>query len=218
MENVILIGAGGHCKVVMDILSHSKSYNIYGVTDSDPSKIGTFFNGVQVVGNDDFLKDAFDAGVRNAFLSIGSTGNNMLRRKLFDKAQRIGFNFINAIHPSAIISDKAILGMGTAVMAGAVVNIEAVIGRNCVLNTGCIIEHEANIGDNVFIAPGCILAGNVHVGCDTFIGLGAKIIQNVNIGSNVLIGAGSVITSDIPDNSVVYGVPGKVVKYRNNEC
>lgn len=213
-EKVLLIGAGGHCSVIIDILKLNE-IPVYGITDKDTGKIGSVIDDIKVIDNDDILYRLRENGIKNAIVTVGSIGDNSLRKILYNNALTIGFKMINAIHPSAIIAQNAILCNGTAVMAGVIVNSRSTIGNNVVLNTGCIIEHDAKLEDNVFIAPGVVIAGGVSIGEDSFIGLGARIIQNVRIGRNVLVGAGSVILKDVPDNSVITGVPGKITRYRN---
>lgn len=213
MSGIVLIGAGGHCKTVIDILKKNH-LSIYGVTDPDCTKIGTQLNGVNVVGSDDMLPGIFKNYITKAIICVGSIGDNTLRSQLYHKVQEIGFSFINAVHPAAVVSDDTLEGTGTAVMAGVIVNPEARIGSNVVLNTGCIIEHGVVVNDNAFIAPGAIIAGESVIGRNAFIGLGAKVIQGVSIGKNALIAAGALVLEDVPDDAVVMGLPGRIKGFR----
>nr|WP_245745600.1 acetyltransferase [Flavobacterium urocaniciphilum] len=202
LPDVYLYGAGGHCKVVLDILLCENKFNVKQILDDAPND--NTILGVSVVkefNKADFLN-------KNCIITIG---NNQIRKKI---ANSINANFIMAIHPNSVVSNFAKVGKGTQIMAGAIVNSDAVIGEHCIINTGAIVEHDCELGDYVHISPNATLGGNVKVGELSQVGLGATIIQNITIGKNVMIGAGAVIIEDIPDNAIVVGVPGKVVKYK----
>ena len=201
-KEVYLYGAGGHCKVVIDTLLCEKKFQIEQIIDDAP--IDTTILGVSVIK--DFKTVDFSA--KNCIITIG---NNQIRKKI---AHSFKANFIMTIHPNAIVSKFAKIGNGTQIMAAAVVNSEAFIGAHCIINTGAIVEHDCVLGDYVHISPNATLGGNVTVGELSQVGIGATIIQNITIGKNVMIGAGAVIIEDIPDNAVVVGVPGKIVKYK----
>ncbi|MFZ5354292.1 MAG: acetyltransferase [Bacillota bacterium] len=213
-KDVILIGAGGHSKSVIDAINSKKEFYIVGITDFDMEKENKTILSINILGSDDKLYELYDQGLRNAFISIGITGENEIRGKLFKKARDCGYNMINVLHRSAVISPYAKLGQGIAVLAGAIVNAEAKIADNCIINTGSIIEHDCIIGNNVHIAPGAKLAGNVKVGDNCLIGIGAVVIQNVTIGDNTIIGAGSIVLEDIPSDSIAVGTPAKVIRKR----
>lgn len=146
---------------------------------------------------------------------IISIGNNRIRRMI---AEKTGGPFGTAVHPSAIVSPSAAIGEGTVVMPEAVIQSEATIGRHCIVNTGVIVEHENKIGDFVHLSPHATLCGNVTVGCGTWVGAGTTIIQGITIGKNCIIGAGSVVVRDIPDNSIAYGNPCRIVRTQEEKC
>ncbi len=205
MEKVVLLGAGGHCKVVIDILRDN--YIIAGITDVDREKHGTLFYGFPVLGDDSQLGRLYHEGVENALATLGSTRDSSLRRKLYELAAQNGFRMINAISKYSIISLSARFGNGNVVMDSAIIHADVSVGSNCIINTGAIIEHDCVIGNHVHISPGTKIAGGVRIGNGVHIGIGASIIQNISIGDNCVIGAGSVVIRNIPEGSVVAGVP-----------
>lgn len=196
INSVILYGAGGHCKVVIDILE-ALGINVGAIVDDNPTATNLL--------NYSLLKA--NVSYNNAIITIG----NCHIRKMI--AQRIKVNnYITAIHPSAVISPHSEIGDGTVVMQGAIIQSCARIGNHVIINTNSSIDHECRIADFVHIAPGATLSGNVEVGECSWIGVGACVKQGIRIGKNCMIGAGSVVVKDIPDNVVVYGNPCKVVR------
>ncbi len=201
MENsVVLFGASGHGKVIIDILQ-SNSFPIELVLDDHP-KTATLL-GVPVLraSNFDFTK------MQNMIISIG---NNKIRKTISEKFK---VNYINAIHPTVILSKNSTIGLGTVVMAGVIVNADASIGNHCILNTGAIIEHDCCIDNYVHVSPGVSLAGNVTIGEGSHIGIGACVLQGVKIGKWVTIGAGAVVLNDVPDYAIAVGNPVRIIKY-----
>jgi len=208
MENIILLGAGGHCKVVLDSVLDQKKFKVVGIIDV-PSKVGAKVLGVPIVGSDSDLPKYRKKGIGNCFLTIGSIGNPELRIGLYKLAKRAGFKFPNIISLDAIVSPYIKLGEGNYIAPGAIVNAGAVIGDNCIVNTGAIVEHDCILGDFVHISPGSILSGGVQVGNNTHIGSGASVIQYIKIGSGAFIGAGSVVTKNIGNKILAFGNPAK---------
>lgn len=206
---VIIIGAGDHAKVLLDILLE-QNVNVIGLTDKSIPK-GTCIYGVSVIG-DDFEILKYKTDEIELINGIGSVGNTSLRRKVFVSLKEKGYVFKSVIHPSVIISKRAKIGEGTQLLAGSVVNTEAEIGDNTIINTKTSIDHGCVIEKHCHIAPGCSFSGCVKVGEGTHIGTGTSIIQGINIGKNVLIGAGSVVISDVSDNEKAFGVPARVQK------
>lgn len=211
-EKVILIGAGGHCKVIIDIIGSGEKYEIIGITDKDG--IGTNLYGIPIVGTDDELFDIYKSGVKNAFISLGALNNMEIRNKIYYNLKSIGYKLPILIHQRATVSPYVKVGEGTCVMAGAVINSGTVIGRNSIINTSSVIEHDCVIGNNCHVSPKAGLAGGVSVGNNSHIGIGANVIQGVAIGDNVIVGAGAVVIDDIKSNVTVAGVPSKIIKCR----
>ncbi len=207
-ERIILIGGGGHCKVVVSILRELNKFEIIGISDV-PEKLGERVLDVPIKFTDGELRKIFDSGVRYAFITVGSVGNPRKRIELFQKAKSIGFELPVIISKNAVVSSDAKIGEGTVIMPGVIINPGVRIGKNAIVNTGAIIEHDAFIDDHVHIAPGVTLSGNVRIGCCSHIGTGASVIQEVQIGNNVIVGAGAVVVKDIPDNVVAKGVPAR---------
>lgn len=208
MIKVVGIGAGGHAKVVLDILHLMNAYHVVGLLD--PNCIGESVGGVLVVGGDELLPHLRAEGIGVAFIGAGGVGDNTLRIKLFEKAQVAGFTFINSIHPSAVLASSVRLGEGITIMAGAIVNPDTRIGDNVIINTGAIVEHDCEIAAHVHISPGAVLCGGVRVGMGAHVGVGATVRQYVTIGERSIVGAGAVVIKDVPPGVVVMGVPARI--------
>lgn len=212
MEKIVLVAAGGHCKVIIDIIKSTGNYEIVGITDTS-MKPGEYLLDVPILGDDNILHKLFNEGVHNAFICIGALNNIKLREKIANNLLEIGFKLPVLIHPKAIVAPYAQIKSGTCVMAGTVINSGAVIKENCIINTSSVIEHDCTIGRNVHISPRACICGGVSIGNNTHIGAGAVVIQVVNIGSDVVIGAGSVVIKDIENNVTAVGVPSKMIKH-----
>lgn len=207
---LILIGAGAHCSVVIDILQQNSDYEIVGCLDRSYSDyVKKQIYGVPVIGDDGRLKEILESGVTKIHIALG---DNKLRNKLFNMAVEIGFEPVTIISPYAIISPHATIGNGTVVMPGAVINAGASIGDNCIINSNSSIDHDCCISRSCHIAPGCALSGNVIVGEGTHVGTGASIIDRIEIGSWSFIGAGAAVVKDIESGILAYGVPARKVR------
>lgn len=200
-NNILLYGASGHGKVIVDILL-ANSVNIIAIIDDHPKFEHVL--GIPVVFSSEFDLST----IQNMIISIG---NNRVRQTI---SGQIKVNYPTAIHPTALLSKSVVVGEGTVIMAGAVLNPEVSIGKHAIVNTGAIIDHDCVIDDFAHISPGASLAGNVKVGEGTHIGIGATVIQGITIGKWATIGAGAVIIKDVPDFAVVVGNPGKIIKYK----
>lgn len=207
-HKLLLIGAGGHCKVILDLLSKSKEYEAVGIIDLK-ERIGDNVFGVPIVGTDLDLPKFFKKRIKHCFISIGSVGDSNLRAKLYGLARKIGFIFPDLIHPSALISLQAVLGNGNYIAPGVIINAGTQIGNNCILNTGAIVEHDCRLGDFVHLSPGAVLSGGVTIGNHSHIGTGSVVIQGLKVGTRVIVGAGSVVTKNVRSAMVVYGNPCK---------
>lgn len=209
-KKIVLIGGGGHCKVVISILKKLKNFEIAGIVDNYKSE--SFISGIKIIGTDDDLKDIYKSGTYYALITVGSIKDNIKRYRLFNMAKEIGYKFPVMISPEAIVAKSIRIDEGTVVMPGCIINIDSSIGKNCIINTGTIVEHDCKIGDNCHVAPGVHISGSVNIGELSFIGIGTTIIQGIIIGKNVTVGAGSVVIKDIPDNVIAVGTPAKIIK------
>lgn len=206
MEKIILLGGGDHCRTIIDTIKTSHSYEIVGIIDLKEN-IGKYINGIEVLDSDNNLIKYKEAGVDNAFVTVGSIGNPNIRINLYNIAYKIGFKFPAIVDQSAILSEDIKIGNGTFVGKGAIINVKSIIGSNCIINSGSIIEHDCNIGNFVHISPGVTLCGGVEVGENTHVGANSTVIQYKTIGKNVIIGAGSVVLKNIKSNIKAYGNP-----------
>jgi sugar O-acyltransferase (sialic acid O-acetyltransferase NeuD family) len=209
---VVGLGAGGHAKVVIEILRLLGGYEFAGLLDPKPELWGTEVLGIKVLGDDTLLNDLYQQGARCAFVGVGTVGDTRTRKKLYESAQAAGFAAAAAVHPRAAISESAQVGDGPTVMAGVIINAEARIGDNVIVNTGAIIEHDCLIGSHSHIATGARLAGAVHVAEGVHIGMGASIRQGLNVGRNAIVGAGAVVIEDVPEGTTVVGVPARILE------
>jgi len=210
-KKLVIVGGGGHAKVLLDILLKVKEYEVIGITDKSGKLQHGAILGVPYIGDDDLLPSLCKQGVEYAFVGLGSSGDNFPRARLYYKIKQLGFRLINIIHPQTIIADSVSIGEGNAIMAGAIINPGVTIGNNVIINTGAIVEHDCIIRDHVHICPGASCAGALEIGEYSHIGIGVAVKQCLKIGKNVTVGVGSVVIKDIPDNVVVAGVPVKVI-------
>ena len=207
---VLILGAGGHAKVLIEALLASSAV-IAGIVDPDPAMVGTKLLGVPVLGGDELVREFPQAEIL-LVNGLGSVGLPLRRRELFERFKEMGYGFATVIHPSAVVASDIELGEGAQLMAGAVVQPGSRIGSNVIVNTRASVDHDCIIGDHVHIAPGVTLSGGVVVGDSCHIGTAATIIQGVRIGSGSVIGAGALVLKDVPHSVTVVGVPAKVVK------
>jgi sugar O-acyltransferase (sialic acid O-acetyltransferase NeuD family) len=214
MDTVVIIGAGGHGRVVLDILRAADAYKPMGFIDANHSLQGCQIDGLEVLGDFSILETLKFKGVTGAVVAIG---DNSVRRRYAEIIYSLNLNLINAIHPSANIAGNAIIGENVVIAAGSLVCAHCKIGNSVILNTGCIIDHESIVANSAHICPGAKLAGRVVVDSGAFVGIGATIIQNVRIGTDSIVGAGAVVINDIPPCVTVVGVPAKILKTNKKE-
>lgn len=202
---IIVIGAGGHAKVIIDCLQ-STSINILGFTNISNS-IKDILN-IPYLGDDSYIEKYNPQEILLA-LGIGSIKSCKIRKHIFEKWKAKGFNFITVIHPSANISKSVTIGEGSQILMGVNIQTGVEIKSNCIINTSCSIDHDCIINSHSNLAPRTVLSGNVHIGSEVYIGVGATIIQNIKIESNSVVGAGAVVIRDVPSNNLALGLPAK---------
>jgi UDP-perosamine 4-acetyltransferase len=210
--SLVGLGAGGHCKVVIEILNLLGQYEIFGLLDRDPELAGKTIQGVKILGDDSLLHQLAEQGIKSFFVGLGSAGDAKPRKTLFEKASEFNLDPVEVIHPRSVISASAHMGRGTQVMANAVINPSAIMGINNIINTGAIVEHDCILGDHVHVATGARLASSVKVGDMAHIGAGATVRQLINIGEEAVVGAGAVVVKDVPAGHTVIGNPAKRLK------
>ncbi|MED4796712.1 acetyltransferase [Priestia megaterium] len=204
MAKLLILGAGGHGKVVSEIAQLMKQWEEIAFLD-DREDISEVL-GIPIVGK---LADllALRSEYEYAFVSIGS---NTARLNWTEKLSHHGFKIPILMHPSSTVSAKSSIEVGTVIMAGAVINPDTKIGRSCIINTASTIDHDCILQEGVHTSPGVHLGGTVKVGKRTWICIGATIINNINIGCDSVIAAGAVVTKDVPSNVLVAGVPAVI--------
>lgn len=205
----VILGGGGHARVVIDCMKVSGVAHPYVVLDPNSLLWGKEVYGVPIRGGEDLIQELKREGVTHFIPAVGGVQDNAPRRKTFEWG--IGQHLMPLIllHPSVIISPQVKIGEGSVAFAGAIINPGVVIGKNCIINTGSIIDHDCIIEDHAHIAPGAVLSGGVHVEKSVHIGTGATIRHSIHIGEGAVVGAGSVVIKDVLPNSVVKGVPAK---------
>ena len=207
---ILVLGAGGHAKVVIDALQAAEA-DILGAVDADPAIHGTRVLGVPILGGDDVVQDhAPDTVV--LVNGVGSTEPASHRKDLYQQFRDAGYTFAPVIHPSAVIGGEVEIADAVQILAGAVVQPGCRIGANTIINFRASVDHDCTIGEHVHIAPCAGLSGGVILGDDGFIGAGATVIQYLSVGAGALVAAGATVVSDIPPGTRVAGVPAKEMR------
>lgn len=202
MRKIVLVGGGGHCKVIIETLKELNIYDEIVITDADLTP-GTKVLGCEVVGNDDCLQHLYDEGTTDAFITVGSIKSTVVRRKVADKIKAIGFNEPVIIDKTAIVAGSAQIGKGTYIGKKTVINADCKIGNHSIINTVAVMEHECVCGDFCHVSIGAICCGNVSLGNDVFVGANATIIQGLNVVDGTIVGAGVVVRKDIEKARII---------------
>lgn len=212
-RQVVILGCGGHGRVVYDILLAAGEHDVIGFLDNNADLHGRRVDGLPVLGGiDDTSALVRKYGFNGVLIAIGDNG---ARRGLARRIVASGLELINAVHPFATLAHNVTLGRNVVVAAGAVVCANCQIGDSVILNTGCIIDHQTMIGEGTHICPGVRIAGRVKIEPGAFIGIGATVVPKVTVGCEAVIGAGAVVVEDVPALATVVGVPARPVKVRS---
>jgi sugar O-acyltransferase (sialic acid O-acetyltransferase NeuD family) len=207
---VIVIGGGGHAKVLVSTLL-LQGRRVLGFVDPKPSLPPLL--GIAHLGDDDAVF-AYESDQVRLVNGVGSMDSTVLRRAIYEKFQERQYIFEIVIHPSAIIAPEVQIENGVQVMAGAVVQPGSHLGANVIINTGARVDHDCSIDAHAHVAPGVTLSGHVHIGLGAHIGTGASIIQGITINAASIVGAGAVVVSDVPAGLTVVGVPAATAPKR----
>ncbi len=209
MTRCIILGGGGHTRVLIDCIREAGLDEPEGILDPDAARWGQAVDGIPILGGDDLLPQLREQGVSSFVVGLGSTSDTAPRARLFSLALDHGLEPLTVRHPASVCSALATFGPGCQLLPGSIVNAGASLGANVIVNSGAIVEHDCELGDHVHIATAASLAGTVVVGAGAHIGIGAVVRQRISIGEGAIVGAGAVVVDDVPAGTTVVGVPAK---------
>lgn len=214
-SDIIVLCAGGHARVLVDILRR-RGQAVAAMVDNDPSLHGKRIHDIEVIGSDEIVLGRDPKSVRlvNALGNVPRVGDSALvpRRRLYETFKEKGYKFIQVCSADAVVSKDVDLGEGCQIVTGAIIHTDSLIGANTIINTGAQLDHDCRIGAHSHIAPGAVLSGCVVVGNECHIGAGAVIVQGVSIGDGALVGAGALVLNDVPSGTTVLGNPARRVR------
>lgn len=209
---ILIFGAGGHAKVVIDCAEKSKKFKVIAVVDEKAKS--SAFCGHLVISESEIEK--FLKKQKKQVYAVVAIGDNTLRSQVAHKIKEnfMKLKFAVIVHPSAQLGKNVEIGEGTVVMAGAVINTDSQIGQHCIINTRAAIDHDCFLANFSSVAPGCTLGGKVKIGKNSAISLGASVIHGISVGDGTVVGAGATVVEDIPANVIAFGTPCKVIRKR----
>lgn len=209
MKDIVVIGGGGHGRVVISLIRKLAGFRVLGYTDTNP---GPPVLGAPCLGGDEVLEQIIrERPGCNAALGVGTVSVSPRRLEIAGNLQRMGFELPAVVSPAAIVNENVAIGAGTVICDGAVVAAGARVGIGCILNTGCVIDHDCRIGDGVHVAPGAVLCGGVQVGELSMVGAGAVVIQERRLADRCLIAAGATVTRDLIEPGIYGGTPARLL-------
>ena len=200
MNELILIGGGGHCKSVIDVIEREAKWKIIGIIDQANAAIESVL-AYPIIGSDSDLEKLYSPN-RAALITVGQIKSSAIRKRLFEHAKSIGYQLPSIISPSANVSKHAQIGQGTVIMNLAHIGPNVVIGDNVIINTQAVIEHDATVGNHCHISTGAILNGNATVKNGVFFGSRSVCKEGITIENNAVIGMGLSVRKNIPENTV----------------
>lgn len=208
-HDIILVGGGGHCKSVIDVIENTNCWRIAGILDIS-EKVGESIANYPIIGTDNKIASLVEGGLY-FMVTVGQIKSSAVREMLFNTIQAAGGILPSIQAQTARVSNRASLAAGCIIMHNVFINSNAVIGRNCIINTAAIVEHDVCVGDHCHISTAAVLNGNVSVGMSCFIGSCAVIAHGVSLVDKVIIGAGCVVVADIKKAGVYAGVPARKI-------
>lgn len=211
MKDVVILGASGHARIVIDILESMQGYRILGLTARD-AQLGAQVLGYPVLGDDSILEGLRAQGLRHLAIGVGGWTENGARKRVFDFAKSAGFELVSAIAPSAVVSAHATIGEGCCIFPGVVINVDVRIGRNVIVATGSTIDHETAIEDHVLVSAGVDVGAKVRLEEGCLLAIGSTVTSGMSVGRGALVAAGAVVVTNVPDGARVMGVPARKMK------
>ena len=213
-RRILVYGAGGHGKVVADILLSNGDSEFAGFVDDREELWGKRVIGFPVLGAWQWLRqEALNSRIAVAL----GVGENRCRQLLDERCSRCGIEILTLVHPAAKVSQSAQLDRGTVVMAGAIINPDARVGAGVIVNSGAVVEHDAEIGDYAHVSPNAAMGGASHLGTFSQLGIGAIVRECIRIGSHTIVGAGAVVVKNLPDQVIAIGVPARIYRQLGRE-
>ena len=207
MRKAIVIGTGGHCRVILSLVSAIGEHEIVGILDLVDHRQGEVILGIPVTGSVLNLNDMPAANTCDVFLAIG---DNKLRKHWWHKMMDLGYGLPNLVSPHAIVDSHAELGVSNVICAKSYIGPDATVGNNNLINTGAVLEHEARLGSHVHLSPLSVVAGRTSLGDECMVGAGATVIDELSVAAGSIVGAGATVVRDIVNEGGIYlGTPAK---------
>jgi sugar O-acyltransferase (sialic acid O-acetyltransferase NeuD family) len=207
-NDLIVLGAGDHAKIVIATIEAQAEYAILGLIDDNKGKHGTKWYGHPVLGGVERLPELKAQGTIHAVVAVG---DNLARAKLAEEAVQAGLRLATVIHPRAIIIEGAVIGEGSVILADAHIGADCSLGINVLISVRGLVAHDCIVGDHCQVGPGAMLAGHVRLGDHSLIGMGASVLPGVSVGKNSIVGANAAVLDDVPESQTVVGVPARSI-------
>ena len=211
LQKLVVLGAGDHAKIVLATVEAQGEYSVSGLIDDNEDKHGTEWFGHRVLGGVERLSEIREQGVSHAVVAVG---DNLARARLAEMAIKAGLRLATIIHPRAIIIKGAEIGEGSVLLADAHIGGDVRLGINVLVSVRGLVAHDCIVGDHCQVGPGAILAGHVRLGDYALIGMGASVLPRVSVGRKAVVGANAAVIGDVPDSTVVVGVPARPISGR----
>lgn len=212
IRRVVLLGSGGHARVVVEILRMMHEVDIVGVVTADRNV--SEFSGAPVLGQDEVLPRLLDDGVALFAMGVGGFRSNDLRAEVFERTVELGLVPVSPTHPAAEVSPSASVGRGSVLFAKAVLNPAVRLGRNTIVATGATVDHDTVVEDHVLVSAGVTVGACVTIRERALLAIGSTVVSGVEIGRGALVAAGAVVIRNVPDGAAVAGVPARLFKTR----